>query len=105
AARVAGAAWSREIGIKTGLVPPYPGVLCAMGCAIADIRYDYSQTFEQRLDRADMKAIHEVFPRQRTEGEAQLRKGDAPHSSVEVADFADIADSGQIHALRVRVDA
>jgi N-methylhydantoinase A len=99
-----GAALIREIGIKTELVPPYPGVLCAMGCAIADIRYDYSQTFEQRLDRADMKAIHEVFARQRVEGEAQLRKGDAPHTSVEVAHFADMAYAGQIHALRVRVE-
>ena len=99
-----GAALIREIGIKTELVPPYPGVLCAMGCAIADIRYDYSQTFERRLDRADMKAIHEVFARQRAEGEAQLRKGDAPHTAVEVAHFADMAYAGQIHALRVRVE-
>ncbi len=100
-----GAALIREVGIRTELVPLYPGVLCAMGCAIADIRYDYSQTFEQRLDRADVSAIHEVLQRQRAEGEAQLRRGDAPHSAVEVAHFADMAYAGQIHALRVRIEA
>ncbi|HEX9275371.1 MAG TPA: hydantoinase/oxoprolinase family protein [Casimicrobiaceae bacterium] len=99
-----GAALIREVGIKTELVPPYPGVLCAMGCAIADIRYDYSQTFEQRLDRADIGAIHEVLARQRAEGEAQLTKADAPHSGIEVAHFADMAYAGQIHALRVRIE-
>ncbi|HXX85129.1 MAG TPA: hydantoinase/oxoprolinase family protein [Casimicrobiaceae bacterium] len=100
-----GAALIREVGIKTELVPPYPGVLCAMGCAIADIRYDYSQTFEQRLDRADVDAIHEVLERQRTEGELQLRRGATPHRTVEVTHFADMAYSGQIHSLRVRIDA
>ena len=100
-----GAALIREVGIRTELVPPYPGVLCAMGCAIADIRYDYSQTFEQRLDRTEVSDIHEILKRQRAEGEAQLRRGDAPHSSVQVAHFADMAYAGQIHPLRVRIDA
>ncbi len=100
-----GAALIREVGIRTELVPPYPGVLCAMGCAIADIRYDYSQTYEQRLDRADVAKVHEVLRRQRTEGEAQLARGDAPHSAVEVVHFADMAYAGQIHSLRVRIGA
>ena len=100
-----GAALIREIGIKTELVPPYPGVLCAMGCAIADIRYDYSQTFEQRLDRVDIAAVREVFRRQRAEGESQLDRGDARHSATEVTHFADMAYAGQIHALRVKIDA
>ncbi len=100
-----GAALIREVGIRTELVPPYPGVLCAMGCAIADVRYDYSQTFEQRLDRADVGEIRDVLSRQRAEGEAQLRKADTPHSSVEVMHFADMAYAGQIHALRVAIQA
>lgn len=100
-----GAALIREVGIRTELVPPYPGVLCAMGCAIANICYDYSQTFEQRLNRADIAVIHQILERQRAEGEAQLRKADAPHSSVQVVHFADMAYAGQIHALRVRIEA
>ena len=100
-----GAALIREVGIRTMLVPLYPGVLCAMGCAIADIRYDYSQTFEQRLDRADRRADSRGLERQRAEGEAQAARGDAPRSSVEVAHFADMAYAGQIHSLRVPIEA
>jgi hypothetical protein len=51
------------------------GVLCAMGCAVADIRYDYSQTFEQRLDRTDIDVLHDIQKRQRAEGEAQRPSG------------------------------
>jgi N-methylhydantoinase A len=100
-----GAALIREVGIRTELVPPYPGVLCAMGCAIADIRYDYSQTYEQRLDRADVEQIRAILARQRAEGEAQLARGEAPYSAVEIVHFADMAYAGQIHSLRVRIDA
>jgi N-methylhydantoinase A len=99
-----GAALIREVGIKTQLVPAYPGVLCAMGCAIADIRYDLSQTIEQRLDRMDITALQEVLRQQRADGEAQLKKSEAPHDSVRATHFADMAYQGQIHALRVPVE-
>ncbi len=46
-----GGALIREVGISTMLVPLYPGVLCALGCAYADLRYDLSQTLEKRVDR------------------------------------------------------
>src|SRR5439155_12985588 len=52
-----------------------------------------------------VRAIREVFARQRAEGEAQLAKGAAPHTGVDVTHFADMAYAGQIHALRVRVQA
>lgn len=100
-----GATLIREVGIRTELVPPYPGVLCAMGCAIADIRYDYSQTIEQRLDRIDVATLHAIMVRQRAEGEAQVRKSEARLASVEVSHFADMAYFGQIHSLRVAVHA
>ncbi len=100
-----GAALIREVGIKTQLVPAYPGVLCAMGCAIADIRYDLSQTIEQRLDRTDMGALQAVLKQQRADGEAQLQKSEAPHDSVRASHFADMAYQGQIHALRVPIEA
>jgi len=100
-----GAALIREVGIRTELVPPYPGVLCAMGCAIADIRYDLSQTIEQRIDRMDIAALQAVLRRQSADGQAQLQKSEAPHDAVRVMHYADMAYQGQIHALRVPVEA
>lgn len=100
-----GASLIREVGIKTEIVPKFPGVLCAMGCTIADIRYDLSQTMEQRLDRTDMAALHEVLLRQRADGEAQLKRSEAPYDSIRVSHFADMAYQGQIHSLRVPIQA
>jgi N-methylhydantoinase A len=68
-----GASIMREVGIRTMLIPPHPGVLCALGCAIADIRYDLSQTVERprRRPRAGLRRGDVVS--QRRDGEAQLR--------------------------------
>ena len=50
---VHGAALMQEVGIGAMLVPPYPGVLCAMGCASANVRYDYSRTVERVITELD----------------------------------------------------
>ena len=49
-----GAAIMREVGIRTMLIPPHPGVLCALGCAIADVQHDLSRTIEQAVSRLDV---------------------------------------------------
>jgi N-methylhydantoinase A len=98
-----GGALIREVGVRTMLVPLYPGVLCAMGCAIADVRYDLSQTIERRLDRLEPGELTAIMRRQREEGEAHLRASDAPIDGIEVAYAADMAYAGQIHSLRVAI--
>lgn len=51
-----------EIGISTIFIPPYPGVLSALGVAIADVTKDYSRTImlkpdAQILDRLEIEFI------------------------------------------------
>jgi N-methylhydantoinase A len=98
-----GGALIREVGIGTMLVPQYPGVLCALGCAYADLRYDISQTVEKRLDRIEPQALREIFERQRAQGQGQVADSHIPVDSVVVSHAADMAYAGQIHSLRVAV--
>jgi N-methylhydantoinase A len=108
-----GAALMREMQLGTMLVPPSPGVLCAMGCVVADVRHDASRTIEQTLPREgapadgrlDVARLHEVFAEQRTEGERQLSLDGLEFASVDVDHFADMSYEGQIHRLRVPVGA
>ncbi|HTZ77867.1 MAG TPA: hydantoinase/oxoprolinase family protein [Stellaceae bacterium] len=99
-----GAAIMRDVGIKTMLVPPSPGVLCAMGCVIADIRYDLSQTVERRADEFDPAMLAKILGGQREEGEARLRDSEARVDHVVVSHVADMAYLGQIHTLRVPIE-
>jgi len=99
-----GGALIREVGVRTMLVPRYPGVLCAMGCVMADLRFDRSQTVEDRLDRMDAAFVAAVFERQAGEGQAELARSATAVQAVETTHGADMAYAGQIHALRVPVD-
>ena len=49
----------KDVGLKSALVPRYPGVTSALGCTIADMRHDYVQTLNgmlEDLDEADLNA-------------------------------------------------
>ena len=102
---VHGAALMQEVGIGAMLVPPYPGVLCAMGCASANVRYDYSRTIERLISDIDAKALAEIMREQRAEGEAQIRDSKAPVDVLTATHAIDMAYLGQIHAMRVPVEA
>ncbi|CAH1663108.1 hydantoinase/oxoprolinase family protein [Chelatococcus asaccharovorans] len=98
-----GAAIMREVGVRTMLLPPNPGVLCAFGCSIADLRYDLSQTVEQPVAELDAAWIADVLRGQRKDGEAQILASGIAAESITVSHYADMAYVGQIHSLRVPI--
>ncbi|MES2536959.1 MAG: hydantoinase/oxoprolinase family protein [Pseudomonadota bacterium] len=100
-----GGALIREVGISTMLVPLYPGVLCALGCAYADLRYDISQTIEKRLDKLAPGELGEIVSQQRLQGQQQLDESQVPIDVTTITHAADMAYAGQIHSLRVMIDA
>ena len=100
-----GGALIREVGVSTMLVPLYPGVLCALGCVYADLRYDLSQTIEKRTDRLGADELAEVMARQRQQGQKQLDESQVPIDHASLTHAADMAYAGQIHSLRVPIQA
>ncbi len=99
-----GGALIREVGVSTMLVPLYPGVLCALGCVYADLRYDLSQTVEKRVDRLELDDLRTIIVRQREDGQRQLEESGVPIDSSSITHAADMAYSGQIHSLRVTIE-
>ncbi|PZX13025.1 N-methylhydantoinase A [Palleronia aestuarii] len=99
-----GAAIIREVGIKTMIVPPAPGVLCAMGCVVADLRYDISRTLARPTQEITADALAAHLDAQEAEGRGQLEESGVTVRSVLVRHFAEMAYKGQIHTLRVPVE-
>jgi N-methylhydantoinase A len=108
-----GAAIAREMGIGTMLVPRYPGVLCALGCAAADLRYDFGQTLELVLPHepepehanAVESLLRDTFAAQRAEGESRLARDGVETENVRVEHIAEMSYVGQVHRIRVPVPA
>lgn len=99
-----GAALIRDVGIRAMLVPPTPGVLCAMGCAIADVQYDFGQTLHARIDDLAVGEVAEVLGRQAASGLDQLGHDGVDLGATVVRHFAHMAYQGQIHSLRVPIE-
>jgi N-methylhydantoinase A len=47
----------REIGLRSALVPRFPGITSALGCVLADLRHDTVQTVNLMLDGLDAPAL------------------------------------------------
>lgn len=99
-----GAALMREVEVGAMVVPPYPGVLCAMGCAIGDLRYDFSQTINKAIEDIRPGDIRTVLEDQARAGAAELQRDEATYQRVESRHFADMCYAGQIHTLRVPIE-
>ncbi len=100
-----GAAIMREVGVRTMLIPPHPGVLCALGCAIADIRYDLSQTVERRTAELTVADVSAILRGQAEEARARLQASETPVVDMLLSHAAEMSYAGQIHTLRVPVQA
>jgi N-methylhydantoinase A len=108
-----GAAIAREMGIRRILVPRHPGVLCALGCAAADLRYDFGQTLELILPSAHdgdeaaalAATLQETFAAHRVAGEATVERDAIETEGVRVQHVLEMSYVGQVHRLRVPVEA
>jgi N-methylhydantoinase A len=52
---------ARSLGIPRVLVPPHPGVLCALGLLVADVRSEWSRTAIRRTDATGSAEIAALF--------------------------------------------
>jgi N-methylhydantoinase A len=100
-----GAAIMREVGVRTMLIPSHPGVLCALGCALGDLRYDQSQTIERPAAALTDGFVRDVLAAQRAEGLARLERSGTALATSEISHAAEMAYAGQIHTLRVPIEA
>lgn len=98
-----GSAIMRDVGIRTMLLPPHPGVLCALGCMVADLRYDMSQTIERPILELDDAAIATLLQSQRSDGKARLADSGTRLASIGFSHIAEMSYAGQIHPLRVEI--
>lgn len=93
----------REVGLAGALIPCFPGVVSALGCAIADWRIDRVRTWSQALDCFDREGFEERVGELVAAGQRWL---DA--TGVGFADRAfslelDMLYAGQTHSVAVPV--
>ncbi len=91
----------KEVGLKSALVPRYPGVTSALGCVIADMRHDRVMTISQMLEDLDTPALDRQMSETASAGQALLDAADVVFEGVEYLFELDMHYLGQTHTVGV----
>ncbi len=100
-----GTALARELGVPTVIVPYVPGITCALGCIVADIRLDYVQTVNAPVDQLSSDEIARVLKEHREAGAAELKEQGVEVVRIDTVHEADMQYEGQTYTVRVTLDA
>ncbi|MBM64359.1 MAG: hydantoinase [Acidobacteria bacterium] len=95
---------ARELGIEQVLVPPHAGVLSALGCAVADVRHDFSVVVERSLSDLTVDELRDIANWHETIGHERLQGLTLKPGMIEIVHEADLAFEGQTHHFRIPFD-
>jgi len=91
----------KDVGLKSALVPRYPGVTSALGCTIADMRHDFVQTLNSLLDDLDLDQLTSQFSNLARQGGALLDDTSVSFVDRETWFELDMSYLGQTHTVDV----
>ena len=92
---------ARDLGLKQLLIPPNPGILCAFGLLVSDLRHDLLETHIGPLAGLGYEAVAPVFDRLRAAGQALLDRDRVLPARQVVELHADLRYVGQSYELSI----
>ncbi|UTF55658.1 hydantoinase/oxoprolinase family protein [Natronosalvus rutilus] len=90
---------ARELGMRSVIVPPQPGILSAVGLLYSDVRRTTSKTDIRRLEEVTRESLAATFDRL----ESNVGTNIALPDDVTVTRTVDVRFAGQAHEVRVEV--
>ncbi|HEY2531389.1 MAG TPA: hydantoinase/oxoprolinase family protein [Xanthobacteraceae bacterium] len=91
----------REIGLSCALVPRLPGLTSALGCVIADRRYDIVQTVSLMLEDLDTRALEQQMFAAGKKASTVVAAAGIPVEQLSVLYELDMHYLGQTHTVAV----
>ena len=92
---------ARELGMRRILVPRNPGILCALGLLLTDLRHDFSLTRRMRLEAASVTAIRGAIAKLREDAETWFAKEAVVADRRRLIASVDMRYVGQNYELNV----
>ncbi|MCZ8261572.1 MAG: hydantoinase/oxoprolinase family protein [Beijerinckiaceae bacterium] len=90
-----------EVGLRSALVPRYPGITSALGCIIADIRHDEVATVNLMLDGLDTGALTRRMVETGEAARAVVAGASLSVTRIDIAFELDMHYLGQTHTVAV----
>ncbi|MFZ4807949.1 MAG: hydantoinase/oxoprolinase family protein [Hyphomicrobiaceae bacterium] len=95
---------ARELGITRILVPPTPGILCALGMLVSDLRHDLMETHIGPLRAFTYETASAIVERLAASGRAMLDEDLVPAAKQSVEIHVQLRYAGQSYELTVPLD-
>jgi N-methylhydantoinase A len=92
---------AQELGIPRVLVPTRPGILSALGVAIADVVKDYSRTVMLRGNDLEQERLEEEFHGMESQARTELGQEDLAVARMQPRRFLDVRYVGQSFELTI----
>ena len=93
----------KEVGLSKALVPRFPGVTSALGCVIADMRFDRVHTLNNSLEDLDLDKLTSEMLETAGDGDIRLKEAKVSFESIEHFFDLDMLYVGQTHTVPVRL--
>ena len=90
-----------ELGIPRVLIPTHPGILSALGVAIADVVKDYSRTVMLRGEDINQERLEEEFHGMEGQARSELRQEGLPDHQMASKRYLDARYVGQSFELTI----
>lgn len=94
---------AQELGMERVIVPRNPGILCAMGLLLTDLRADFSSTCLVSLEAGSLSQISTAMSEVETQAEAWFEEEAIPVEHRRTACRIDMRYEGQNHELPIPV--
>ena len=91
----------RQIGLKSALVPRFPGITSALGCVLADLRHDMVQTLNVMLNGLDAAALERRMRAAGQGASAVIAASGIAIERIDVQYEMDMHYLGQTHTVTV----
>ncbi len=92
---------AQSLAIPRVLIPPHPGILSALGVAVADVVKDYSRTVMLQGDDINQSRLEEEFHGMENLARRELAAEGLPETSMKARRFLDVRYVGQSFELTV----
>ncbi len=94
-------ALARLLGTPAYVIPPHPGILCALGLLATDLRFDYVRTHLQRAPHHDLRGMETVYAELAAQAAADLEAEGVPPGRRHYLRAADLRYAKQGNELTV----
>ena len=94
---------ARSLGIPRLIIPPGAANFSALGMLFVDVIHDFSQTYLQNLENADLGSIIDIYSNLLTKASNALSEDGFDKQLQTMQYYADLRYEGQEHSVNIPI--